>query len=103
MQTGNWSTHLNTIALEWLKEKDQEAERLTSASQAEMAATASRAATAAERPAAAADSQARTVRANHRYCRHDYRRYRADCEHSWCPSLARLISLASQVYASARS
>ena len=62
MQTGGWPTHLNLIALEWLKEKDQEVERLTTSSQAEMAATASRAATAAERAAAAAEAQARTAK-----------------------------------------
>lgn len=62
MQSGNWATQLNQIALEWLKEKDQEAERLTAASQADMAAAASRAAVAAERAATAAEAQARTAK-----------------------------------------
>jgi uncharacterized protein (DUF1697 family) len=62
IQSGNWPTNLTPIALEWLKEKDQEAERLTAASQSEMADAASRAATAAERAAAAAEAQARTAR-----------------------------------------
>ena len=50
------------FAVKWLAEKGQEADRLTAASQAEMAATASRAATAAERAAAAAEAQARTAK-----------------------------------------
>jgi hypothetical protein len=62
MQSGGLPTHLNPIALEWLKEKNQETERLSAASQAEMGSAALRAATAAERAAEAAESQARTAR-----------------------------------------
>jgi hypothetical protein len=62
MQAGIWPAQHMHIALEWLKEKDQEAERLTTASNAEMAATASRAASAAERAVAAAEEQARTAK-----------------------------------------
>lgn len=44
------------LAVKWLAEKDQEADRLTASSHAEMAATA------AERAAAAAEAQARTAK-----------------------------------------
>ncbi len=58
MHTGGWPHNLNPIALEWLKEKNQEAEHLTASSQAEMAETASRAAIAAERAAIASERAA---------------------------------------------
>lgn len=61
LESGQWPSALNHYAWDWLKEKDQEAERLTADSQAGMAATASRAAAAAERAAAAAESQADTA------------------------------------------
>ncbi len=62
MQSGGWPPHLSKITVDWLREKDQEAERLTASCNAEMAATASRAASAAERAASAAEEQAKTAR-----------------------------------------
>jgi hypothetical protein len=62
MLSGGIVTQNYPLAMQWLAEKDQEAARLTAASQIEMAATASRAVAAAERAATAAETQARTAK-----------------------------------------
>jgi hypothetical protein len=62
INNGGYNIHVQTIAIEWLAQKEAESKRLQFASQAEMAETASRAAAAAERAAAAAETQARTAK-----------------------------------------
>lgn len=62
LQTGAWPQSLIPVVMEWLKEKRQEADRLSATSQAEMASAASRAAIAAERAADAAEEQARIAK-----------------------------------------
>jgi hypothetical protein len=65
MASGGWPTQLNQIAVKWLREKDQEAERLKETSQSEQAEIARSAkdaawtaAKAAERASEAANRQA---------------------------------------------
>ena len=40
IQGGSWPSHLTTVAVDWLKQKDQEAQRRSDSSQAEQASIA---------------------------------------------------------------
>jgi hypothetical protein len=61
LESGSVTHDNRRFTIDWLAEKDREAEELRESSQVEIAATASRAAVAAERAASAAEEQARAA------------------------------------------